>query len=340
MIPDESRTTHRRVTRGDVAERAGVSSAVVSYVVNNGPRAVSDAARTRVLQAIDELGYRPDPLARALKTSRTMTLGMLVPDVANPYFAELAKAVEDLTIERGYSLLLANSSDETSRFARQLQTLQDRRIDGLFVIGAEADPQTALPTDLPTVVLDRDSGGVTRATVVIDNAGAAQEAVEHLLSHGHTTVFCLAGPAASPSALERRAGWENAMHGAGLHTAGLAVAGPYTREFGYEATKEILRAHPGEPVAIFCSADLQAVGALRACYELHRRVPEDVALFSFDGTQDSEYSSPPLSVVQQDIRAIAEAAVAQLLDGDPTESPRLVVDYSLVLRRSCGCGDV
>jgi LacI family transcriptional regulator len=328
-----------RVTRTAVARHAGVSTAVVSYVLNNGPRPVAKSTRERVLRSIEVLGYRPNAVARALKTQRTHTIGLLVPDNSNPYFAELAKAIEDVAYSRGYALLLGNSDNDRRREKFQLAALRDRQVDGLLVIGtsAEADLGDYCGDGPPVVLLDRAAGTVPCPSVVVDNEGGAYAGVRHLLGHGHRRILCIAGPGDVPVAVDREKGWREALAEAGISTKGLVVRTEFSRREGYEAARAALARSP-RPTAIFASSDLQGIGVLRACHELGLSVPGDAAVLAFDGTQESEFTSPPLTVIQQDIRTIAESAVSMLLTRERPEHPaHLVAPCQLVIRRSCGC---
>ncbi|RYX89334.1 MAG: LacI family transcriptional regulator, partial [Comamonadaceae bacterium] len=296
------------VTRNTVAARAGVSTAVVSYVLNNGPRPVAAETRDKVLRAIAEMGYRPNTVARALRSRRTMTLGLLVPDSSNPYFAELAKALEDSAFDKGYALLMANSSNDAERELSQLRALVARQVDGLLVVrtGATGSLQAEVPEDTPLVLLDRAIDRDVFSSVTADNFGGARAGVEHLISHGHHRIGCISGPADLPAARDRERGWAAALSDAKLQAdEELVFRSPFSREGGYFAAQSLL-ALSSRPTAVFASSDLQAVGALRACHEAGLRIPEDIAVVSFDGTLESEFTWPPLTVVQQSIYALAQ----------------------------------
>jgi LacI family transcriptional regulator len=328
----------RAVTRADVARRAGVSNAVVSYVLNNGPRGVAPETRERVLAAIEELRYRPNAVARALKVRRTETFGLLVPDNSNPFFAELARAVEDVAYRRGHALVLANSNNDLERERAQLDALLDRQVDGLLLIsvasGGGVDAAAVGAT--PVVLLDRAPHGSSFSSVLVDNAAGAEAATRHLVEHHGLTVDCLAGPGDVTVAAAREAGWRRAMQRAGHDTAGRVHHTAFTRQGGH-ATMSDLIATGRTPAALFASSDLQAVGVLRAAHEAGLRVPEDLAVVAFDGTPESEYTHPPLTVVRQPIVTIAETAVALLLQAPARPASREIVPGELVLRTSCGC---
>lgn len=336
-----TRSGHLRetVTRATVARRASVSPAVVSYVLNDGPRPVARLTRERVLKAIDELGYRPNAVARALKQRRTHTIGLVVPDISNPFFAELAKAIEDVAYSLGYAVILGNSSNDEQRETVQLRTLSDRQVDGLLIVGASAHPDlSVLRNDgLPVVLLDRSSHDFPYPSVVVDNPGGAREGVEHLFWHGHSRIACIAGPKELPEATDREFGWRQALDAHGLASKGMLSRAPFSRQGGYDAARHLL-AQSLPPTAIFASSDLQGIGALRACHEVGLGVPNDVALIAFDGTQESEFTTPPLSVIRQPITSIAETAIRVLQSEDTDDGlQQFVLPFDLVLRRSCGC---
>lgn len=325
-------------TRADVARHAGVSAAVVSYVLNGGPRPVAPGTRDRVLHAVDELAYRPNAVARALRLRKTHTFGLLVPDISNPYFAELAKALEDEAFARGYALLLANSSDNPAREAAQLRTLIDRQVDGLIVISSSPNPDlsTAIAAAVPLILLDRAGADGPYPTVVVDNRGGAHTAVDHLIEHGRRRIACISGPQELPAAAERHAGW----HDATTHhrpSANLSLQVPFTRQDGFLAAHQLLTQRP-RPDALLACSDLQGIGALHACYQLGLTVPNDIAIIAFDGTQESEYTDPPLTVIRQPTTAIAADAITKILTSRADTPPTHTVhNYELVLRRSCGC---
>lgn len=326
-------------TRVDVAKRAGVSTAVVSYVLNNGPRSVAPKTKEKVLRAVEELGYSPNAVARALKVRRTNTIGLLVPDISNPYFAELSKAIEDSAFVRGYSLLVGNSSNDPSRELMQIETFRARQVDGLLLVRTTRhnDKVLAHLDSLPTVVLDRIVPNERLSSVLVDNFGGAYAAVKHLIDHGHRMIACIGGPAGAPLADERVRGWVTAMAEHGLPTTDLSVRGAYSRLGGYEAALELFE-RKERPSAVFASSDLQGIGVLRACYEKGVKVPEDLAVFAFDGTSEAAFTAPPLSVVQQDMGRLAESAVSLVLSELIAANPvHHTAPFELVLRRSCGC---
>lgn len=324
------------ITRADVARLAGVSSAVVSYVVNDGPRNVSEQTRNRVLAAIQELGYRPDANARALRARTSRTLGLLVPSIANPYFAELAEALEAAAFARGRTLLIGSSHEDPGREARYLGEFMERRVDGVVVVSVagESSIRTVLDAGIALVLLDRPVEGLDDVPyVAIDNEAAGFAATQHLIEHGHTRIGCVAGPHDQAVARARRDGWRRAMEGQGFtNLDALLTQAPFSPAGGYQAATALLS--DTEATAVFVSSDGQSHGVIAAARDRGRRVPDDIAVLGFDGTSQSQFSEPRLSVIEQPIEEMALSALLAL--EEQTGGARLA-PFRLVTRSSCGC---
>jgi LacI family transcriptional regulator len=332
-------------TRRDVARLAGTSEAVVSYVLNGGPRGVAPATRDRVLAAVEQLDYRPNAVARSLRTRRTMTFGLIVPDNSNPFFAELARGIEEVGFEHGYTMLLGNAMDDDEREAAYIRTLLDRQVDGLMLVPAHG-PSTWMAelsqATVPRLVLDRELAIPDATQVLADNLGGARAATAHLLEHGRRRVGCLAGNAGLHPTVDRVAGWRAALSEAAIDPDGMPLLHvPFGREHGYRAGRQLL--DRGDHVdALFVTSDEQAIGVLRAAAECGVRVPDDLAVCSFDGIDASAYTVPALSTIRQPIEQICRKAVewlvARIVDpGHPTT--REVLPTTLIRRGSCGCRD-
>jgi LacI family transcriptional regulator len=347
-------TSHAKptVTRDDVARLAGVSAAVVSYVVNGGPRTVSSATEAKVRQAIRALGYRPNAAARALALGSSEMLGMIVSDAMNPFFASLGRAVENAAAERGYTLLLADSEASLRTERRLIKNFAARRVDGLFLCSVlfEPDLMDLEQADIPVVLLNHSTDLATAGSPAVTKPSAgghgsnsvgvafqegARMAVEHLVGHGHERIGLVMGGNAGGDLDAREVGWHQGIQDAGL-TAGPILRVPFTREGGYRAGRELL-ARGERPTAVFVSSDQQAVGLLCAIHEGGLRVPEDLAVFSFDGSPESEYSWPRLSTVAQPVKDLAQAALEALLASPGEETQTKIFPAELVLRASCGC---
>jgi LacI family transcriptional regulator len=324
-----------------VAARAGVSFTTVSHVVNR-TRPVSDSARLRVERAIAELGYFPSAVARALKTSQTRILGVIVPNITNPFFSELMRGIEDACERNQYSVFLCNGDDDRDRQGRSLDTLLERRVDGV-ILATPTGPAAALAkrltaAKLRTAIVDRNLRGLDADRVRIDHQAGARLAVEHLLSLGHTRIACLAGPANFEVSKARVLGWRKALAKAGLEArADWLLEGDFLAPSGHELTRALLAR--GEITAIFASNDMLAIGALRAAAEQGWAVPRALSIIGFDGIEMGAFTYPALTTVGYPIRAIGETAANVLIDriaGRRTETTEVVVEPRIVLRESTG----
>ncbi len=328
-----------------------MSFTTVSHVLN-GTRRVSDSARERVERAVAEMGYAPSAVARALKMSETGIVGVLVPNITNPFFAELTRGIEDCCRRTDYSVFLCNSDDDPARQSRYLQTLLERRVDGLLMAAAAGDAQALVrrlaPMRVPTVVIDRAVPGLAADLVRVDHEGGARLAVEHLLSLGHRRIACLAGPSEFAVSRARTAGWRSALAAAGITPdPGWLLEGDFSAAAGHALASRLLdsqlRASQGPArdavTAIFASNDLLAIGALRAAAERGVAVPRALSVIGFDGIDLGAYAYPALTTVGHPIRALGEAAAEALIEriGFGASSAReVVLPARLLMRESTG----
>jgi LacI family transcriptional regulator len=326
------------VTRKDVARYAGVSTAVVSYVVNGGPKKVAPATEAKVQDAIRVLGYRPNAAARALKLGSSETLGLIVPDNSNPFFSLFAHAVEDAAAALGYALVLSNSDGNLAKERRNIRNLAARQVDGVLLASVlfEPDLEVLETAGIPSVLLNQERDAPGFNSIGVDLAAGARMAVEHLIGHGHRNIGLAIGTNVSNELDGREVGWLNALREAGL-PEGPTARSEFDRPGGYAAGKRLL-ASGNRPTAIFASSDMQGIGILRAIHEAGLTVPGDIALVSFDGSIESEYSWPALTTVAQPVRAMAESAVRSLVgEGRGRELQHRIFPTELIIRQSCGC---
>ncbi len=324
-----------------VAARAGVSFTTVSHVLN-GTRRVSDDARERVERAVAEMGYAPSAVARALKMSETCILGVLVPNITNPFFAELTRGIEDCCRATDYSVFLCNSDDDAARQSRYLQTLLGRRVDGLLLAAAAGEASALVArlsaAHVPTVVVDRHIPGLAADLVRVDHQGGARLAIEHLLALGHRQIVCLSGPSEFAVSRARVAGWREALAAAGVEPApSWLLEGDFSAAAGHALARQVLA--QGGATAIFASNDLLAIGALRAAAELGIAVPAALSVIGFDGIDLGGYSYPALTTVGHPIRAMGEAAARVLIEriaAGASSSREVVLPATLLLRESTG----
>lgn len=331
------------VGRSDVARLAGVSPAVVSYVTN-GSHAVGAKTRERVIAAIDELGYRPNALARSLATSRTHTLGLLVPDSSNPYFAELSSAIEDVAFAAGFTVFLGNGDDEVDREMSYVRTFIDYKVDGVIVCPGNHFShgfEELVAAGIPAVSTDRDWHDSPLPAVVVDNFGGAAAATEHLIGHGRREFACITGTDDMSPSQARADGWKYTVEQAGIAAEQSRLAFvDFSAQGGWHAMRDLLTDSP-EIDAVFVASDLQAVGAIRAIADTGRRVGEDVSVIGFDGIQLGEYITPRLTTVAQPFDEIASTVIDLVTStieqpAPHAESP-MVLPTKLRIRESCGC---
>ncbi|TDD21506.1 LacI family DNA-binding transcriptional regulator [Nonomuraea diastatica] len=334
-------TWDRAVTRNDVARYAQVSPAVVSYVVNKGPKRVRPETEARVLEAIRVLGYRPNAAARALKLRSQEIFGLVLSSGGNALFVELANAIEDAAKAERFAVILTNSRASAAKEREHLRNLVARQVDGILLASVDAVPDISdvSAAGVPIVLLDNTGTVPAVPSLGADLEGGAYAAVSHLIGHGHQRIGMISGPPGDhPDG--RETGWLRALSEHGLPEGPLLPA-KVSRFGGYQAARRML-AFPGAPTAIFTSGDAQAVGALRAIHEAGKHIPEDVAVISFDGSTEAEYTWPPLSTMRQPVDEIARDAVTALLAlkaGGGTPPQHRHYTTTLQARGSCGCAD-
>ncbi len=327
----------------DVALEAGVSVSTVSHVMN-GTRFVKPETRGRVNAAMGNLGYHPSSLARALKMNRTMTIGMLVTNSTNPFFAEVVHGLEDKCFQGGYSLILCNAGDNTERQRTYLKTLLMKRIDALVVMTANTDPEfyqelRALD-DLPMVVLDSDAE-MDACVVGDDSVLGGRLAAQFLLDSGFRRIGFLTGPAGHPRSRDRWKGCRQAVSRAGIALDSvLKVTGELTISGGYTAMQELLEL--GRPEAIFAFNDLMAMGAYRAAAEAGLAIPDDLSIIGYDDLEIASYLIPALTTIHQPSYGLGAKAAEILIEhlqkktklpATLTLEPQLVVRDSVVGRQ-------
>ncbi|TCJ19678.1 LacI family transcriptional regulator [Rubrobacter taiwanensis] len=324
----------------DVAREAGVSTATVSRVMSGSGR-VSERMRERVLAAADRLGYRPNAMARSLRSETTRTLGLVVSNVLNPFFTAVARAVEDAAHERGYSLILGNADEDPEKEELYLNVLLERRVDGLIVSPARAEsPYLAevVEEGVPVVFVDRHIEGIGAPVVRADGRRAVGELVEYLVGLGHRELAVISGPPEVVSGRERLEAFVGAAQQRGVPVMEERVrVGDFRRASGAVAMRELLALRE-RPTAVFVANNLMALGALREVRRAGLKVPEDISLASFDDVSWFELVEPPVTAISQPTGELGAAAARMLLEMvEEGRRPRsLIMDAELVVRDSCG----
>ncbi|WP_343464376.1 LacI family DNA-binding transcriptional regulator [Pantoea sp.] len=326
------------VTRSDVAKVAGTSVAVVSYVINNGPRPVAEATRQRVLAAIQQTGYRPNAVARALASGSTKTFGLVVPNINNPFVASMAHMLLQESLNHGHVMLLGDAGDDRQRELELIQGLLNRQVDGLFYTSVDRHPYIDLiqASGTPLVMLDRVEPRPGVNMLRVNEREAARQVTAHLLSHGYQQVGIISGPLHMFNAQDRIHGWRDAMtaHGLSVDEA-LIFPASYSRQGGYDAAQRMI-ASGRVPRALFTSNEGQAIGCIRALAEHGLRVPQDVALVCFNGTEQASFHVPRLTTVRQPLRDMARCAI-QMLKESSGDARVAEFPHLLEIGESCGC---
>lgn len=331
----------RRPTQYDVARLAGVSQASVSKVLNDSvPTSIPVETRQRILHAVETVGYQPNVLARSLRMGKTHMLGLIFPDSANPFFAEIGRHIENLAYDQGYSLILCNTGGSPQRELFYAENLSRKQVDGIiFVAGGNQADSLALLSEhgIPVVVVDRDLSDCVVDTVLLDNFSGGYLAARHLLELGHQKIGCITGPSYVNPSAERVSGFKAALFESGLQADDRNIRqGDFQLESGWKRVYELLD-KPERPTAIFACNDLMAVGALRAAAELKLSVPGELSIVGFDNIELASYSTPPLTTIAQPTRKIGIRAVTMLVERikDHDREPRRErLDATLIIRCS------
>jgi LacI family transcriptional regulator len=331
----------RRVTRKDVAERAGVSVTVVSYVVNNGPRPVSPGTRAKVEKAIEELGYYPNELARSLRQQRSLTIGLLIPNLTNPVYAEIARNMEDVCTKAGYLVLLCDSARDPAQEKRFMRMLRAKQVDGVVLIPSQK------PSDLidileaariPAVILEHDLPGTH--FIAIDDLQGGRLGTQHLLDLGHRRIGLIRRHPSSALSAERFTGYRQAIEAAGIaFDPCLIVECEAGQAEGYQGMQQLLALRE-PPTAVFTHNDVLALGAMHAIWCAGQSIPGDISIVGYDDIASSGYLTPPLTTVKFPKDRMGRQAAHMILQlVRNTEAPparKVVLPVELVVRASTG----
>jgi DNA-binding LacI/PurR family transcriptional regulator len=324
-----------RPTIRDVAERAGVSKSLVSLVMR-GAAHVSEERRNRVLAVAQEIGYRPNAVARSLVQRRTNLFGVLLSDLHNPFFAEVIDGLRAEAEAHGYRVIISTGDRGPRSEAQALETLLELRTDGLILASGAIDMEvvSAAAGEIPTVLAARHARGTSVDSVANDDTEGATLAVEHLAALGHQRIAHIDGGGGA-GARDRRRGYQRAMKRLGLEAHARVVPGSYTEQGGSEGAAALLESDGERPTAIFAANDLAAVGALGALAERVVRVPDEVSLVGYDNTALAAVRRINLTTIDQPRPEIGRTAVSLLLErieGRRDEVRHVLIPPSLVVR--------
>jgi LacI family transcriptional regulator len=333
------------VTLKTIAEQAGCSEATVSRVLNGKAEhnRISKNTQQEILNLAKKLNFQPNLLARSLRTRRTRTIGLAIPDISNPFFASIAKNIEHESRHRGYSVILCDTEEDTDLEIESLHLLQHRNVEGLIVspVGREVEHLLALRrSEMPMVLIDRYFPDIDIPFVASDNFMGARNAIAHLIKNGHRIIACIQGLTNTTPNNERVRGYRDAHLQAGINVdPSLIVGDSFGEENGYLETKLLLKRNP-RPTALFALSNLISLGALRAISEERLSVPGDISIVSFDDQPYSRFLSTPMTMVAQQTREMGRIAIKMLFNTiklkSNFKSEGILLPTTLIKRQSVG----
>ena len=329
----------------DVAETAQVSISTVSHVVN-GTRFVSKDLRLRVENAMQQLGYRPNALARSLRRGRTGTIGLVIPDNANLFFAEIAREIEELGFQNGYSVILCNTDDDPQKEIAYTTTLLEKKVDGIIFISAGGSEEIllrVLKAHMPVVLVDREAR-VDTDMILLDHVAGGFLAGQYLVRLGHRRLACISGAIQLPPSSQRVEGFLAALHEARVpFDMNNLVSGDFRYISGERCMDQLLNQGPTRPTAVFACNDLMAIGAIRSAHSHGLNVPQDISIIGFDDIPLAQAISPALTTIAQPVAELAKRPVEFLIkqiqarenNSNNTVTQRIILAPKLVERDSC-----
>jgi len=327
-------------TSKDVAELAGVHPSTVSRVINGDSR-ISEKTKERVLLVIKKLGYTPNAIARGLKTKRTYILGILVPDITNPFFAEIARGVEDAANKNNFNVILCNTDDKPKKERTYLEILMEKRIDGLILGTAHIQDKSILELEkkkFPYILISRNIERLDKNCIIIDDVAGGIMATEYLINLGHQRIAHITGPLQTRSALNRLKGYKLALEKYGIeYSDELVGEGDFRIKGGYQVMKKFLKLTE-PPTAIFAANDLLALGAMQAIQKKNFRIPDDFSVIGFNDIELASFVYPPLTTIRQpmmEMGALAVKMLIKIIEEGEFNQRKEVLEPKLIIRESC-----
>ena len=329
-----------KITIDEVAKRAGVSKATVSRVMNDS-KPVKKEKYDRVMQVIDELGFIPNPVARGLAHQRTGLVGVVIPDITNPFFAELVKGIEEVVRDKNYNMVLCNTFHNFEKEMSYLKMLREKYVDGIIFMTAKVTHEHRdffKSSQLPVTFINRKCEDLNVCSLDIDNYQAAHDMTMFFLKRGHRRVAIIRAPLTDKtSGYERYHGYRDAMHAYGLElNDSLVMRSNFKIENTYKTVRRFLREQP--PVtAIFATSDLMAIGAIKALQDEGIQVPHQVEVAGFDDIPMASYYHPSITTVRQPITEMGRTATKMLvreMNSEKVKNRNLILPYQLICRES------
>lgn len=327
------------VTIKDIAKLAEVSITTVSMILNKKDKDISEQTRQRVLSIIKEYNYAPSSIARSMVTKKTKIIGLMVPDITNLYFSDMARAIEDTANELGYNIVLCNTDDDQSKEIEYINILKEKSADGIIFVSAVLSNHDAIVelsgNGSPVVVLDRILEGENLKAVYFENTEGGHIAAKHLIEKGHKKIGCITGPLKNKSAKDRYEGYLKALKEAGIcPDKEWVYEGDYKLSSGEKGIKTLLKSGV---TAVFVCNDIMAYGVYKAANQLELNIPEDISLVGYDDLYMSEVIKPPLTTIYQPRREMGSEAVKmiiKMIEGEAIEDGMIRFDPLLIERES------
>ena len=325
----------------DIAKRAGVAPITVSRVINNSGY-VSQPTRERVEEAVKELGYVPNTIARGLRSKRTHTLALIVTDITNPYFTSMARGVEDVAGALNYTVIYCNTDESEAKEEKYANMLAQRQVDGVLLVPSCGNVTTIKfleSNDIDVVVLDRRILGVRSDIVCSDSENGANRLVKLLIGLGHKQIAIITGQKDVSTSSDRVVGYQQALREAGLEKSELIYYGAFNEQSGYELTNQAMMKSP-KPTAIFGGNNFIAIGIIKALHDLKFDIPGDISVVGFDDLPDSMFMKPFLTVARQrsyEMGRLATELLLKRISGELPEGHReIILPVEIVVRESSG----
>ncbi len=332
----------RHITIKDIAKEAGVSTATVSMVFNNKDKNISKATRDKILKIGKDFNYIPNSIARSLVTKRTNTLGLLVPDIVNPFFPEIARGAEDRARESSYSIIICNTDDDVERENNYLNVLSEKMVDGIILTHSanRSNEKKGLEScRVPLILIDRDYDLENLiGKVLIDNTSASYDGVSYLIEKNYKKIAYIAGPLNTRTAKDRLNGYKKALYDHSIeYDENLVLVGEYRSQWGSDASLRLIE-NAYDIDAIFCGNDLIAIGAMKTLGEHNIKIPDDIGIMGFDDIYISSLVNPELTTIKQPNYKMGYEAVNMMIDyleNKNIKEKTLILNTDLIIRKSC-----
>ncbi len=332
------------VTIKDIAKKAKVSTSTVSHVIND-THYVSDGLKNRILKAMEEHDYHPNLIARSLRSKKTNTIGVILPEISDLFLSELARRIELLLAKKGYQMIISNSEDNVFKELESIRTLYKKMVDGILMLptpGTKINIKELKKQNIPVIFIDREIPYIKTDTVKVDNAKGCYIATEYLIGLGHKKICYISKGSGTSTSIERETGFRKALNDYGIEVKSeyILKAGGRKYEDSFEAVRHLLNNNKSRPTAIIAEDDIMAIGAIRAVNDFSLKIPEDMSVMGFDDNMIDGFLVPRLSTVKYPIEEMSEMVVKILTEkimNDKNEfenTKRIILEPELVIRES------